>query len=114
MKRLFALALIATGLSIAASWDGTKGNLTVTTTATPSTTTLRVADADTTCRQFAVAVLYQPEDGSSLRTLTVLSPYTRIIDSRATASVLLPLSESSILWFSITEIQPGQAQAFGR
>ena len=105
---LFGLVAAANG----ASWDGTKGNITVSTTSTAAATTLTVSSSDSTVSEFiVVAWIAQPGFGSEVKigvaVATVLAGKVPV-----PARITFQCAEDQIASIMVTEVHPGQVQTF--
>ncbi len=114
--KLFTLLLLAFTLS-AASWDGTKGNITTQTLGDSQHTAISVTDADSTVMLFSVVISYTPPCApigcTPLAKMAVqYAPhYVDKFGSGATLVVFdIPLGQiNSVL---ISEFRAGQSQVF--
>jgi hypothetical protein len=98
----------------AASFDGTKGTITLKATSTAFTTVFKISSTDPTFVQFAITLAYRTgsQDGPPIRITTVLSTPPPSSSETRESSAFIAVPQSEILWLSITEIKPGKTQDY--
>lgn len=105
--KLLAIAALLAASGFAAPWDGTKGNITVSTTGNVVT----ITSTDSAFGHFLVTVSYKSNLETGPRALSMTAfPWVPI--GGGPSKLLLFIPESDILMLSISEIKVGQTQWF--
>lgn len=107
----YAFALFFTLACQAASWDGTKGNITVTSECKPGVCTITVSSSDATVNDFIVVASV----GHGIGTQTLVKIASQgLLAGRlpVPARVTINADESEISGVLVTEVHLGQAQFF--
>ena len=114
MKNIFIAALLFASAAFAASWDGTKGNITVKTDGDSQHTVISVTSTDSTTSLISVAVTYLPVGATHTETVTKV--VSRTIDHECQTSpslAIFAVDESLVIGVTVIEMHPNQPQLFG-
>ena len=102
MKRILLITLLFAAAGLAATWDGTKGNITVKTTGGRDSTSIACSSADTSVTGFVVIIIE--------RAPGQLVSQTEMVVTSSVAVFRVP--EPNILHVIVTEVHAGQTQTF--
>jgi hypothetical protein len=100
MKYTF-LPILAAGCMLAASWDGTQGTITVSTTGDDYITVFAISTSDPTVNQFQVTVLQKCD---TLGTLCIPKPSAPLIVRRVVNPKLPPMPSLAVFYIPQSQI----------
>jgi hypothetical protein len=118
VKKLLLLALLSTALIQAASWDGTRGNITLTTfSPAAGQTTFTVSSTNPSATAIRIKLAFSTPDGELtgyvVKTVDLIPRRLRSTNVVSSVSFTLPIDQATITGApQITELSDGDTVSF--